>query len=157
MTFRDETVIATGSAQGIGAQTARTFAKEGANVVIADIDETSTEETVEDLPGDGDGFAVQTDVSDEDVVDSLVLAVVAEFGGVDVLANNAGIAQEFDPTVSQDVDHWQRVLDDNLRGPYICSRAVGPYMLEQEGGTNRQRLVDSGNVGRVPADRVLPS
>jgi NAD(P)-dependent dehydrogenase (short-subunit alcohol dehydrogenase family) len=130
--------IVTGAASwGFGRTTAVLFAREGANVVVADIDESGLEQTV-DLITDNGGKAeyVVGDVSTSETASALVECAHSSFGTVDVLVNNAGIAQPSQvDTWSVDDDEWDRVITTNLRSVFVCSRAVIPSMLRAGRGS----------------------
>ena len=123
MKLKDRVAIVTGAAQGIGRAIADKLDEEGATVVVADIRADGAEETAAVLER---GHAVRADVSSPESVDAMVEKVVGEQGKVDVLVNNAAIV----PFVAwDDVDlvHWRKIIDTNLTGVYLCSRAVwGP-------------------------------
>ncbi|MEE8518375.1 MAG: 3-oxoacyl-ACP reductase family protein [Dehalococcoidia bacterium] len=135
----DKVAIVTGGAQGIGAAYCRRFADEGAKVVVADIDAKLAEATADELRGAGaEAVSFVADVSDESAVQGMVDAAIESFGRVDVLINNAAIYQR--PAVRRvpleelSVEEWDRVMEVNLRGVFLCSRAVIPHMKEQKSG-----------------------
>jgi meso-butanediol dehydrogenase/(S,S)-butanediol dehydrogenase/diacetyl reductase len=128
--FTDRTVIVTGSGAGIGAQTARRFAAEGANLVIADINGPAAEAVAAGIDG---AVAVQTDVTSRASLDALVVETTARFGGVDVLINNAMVCGET-PFLEVTPEEVQRDLAVNLTGPFFASQAVLPGMIERGGG-----------------------
>ncbi|MFC6962423.1 SDR family NAD(P)-dependent oxidoreductase [Halocatena marina] len=131
----DDIVVVTGASNGIGSAIARQFGATGATVVVADIDAAGGEETVSAIERDG-GRAdfVPTDVSDADDVASLIEATMDTHGGIDVLVNNAG--GSFDDgnpdRVSQST--WDRIIDVNLKGQFLCAREVLPAMIDSGGG-----------------------
>jgi len=127
--------IVTGAAQGLGAGIAQAFVEAGAHVAAADIMPSSQTqwgiralETVEPR-----GIYVVTDVSAEAAVDALVARVLAEFGRIDILVNNAGILSQ-SPVVNLPMAEWDRIMATNLRGMFLCCRAVLPHMLAQRAG-----------------------
>ena len=127
-----KTAVITGGASGIGRETARRFAEEGANVCIVDLNATAGEEAATEV---GAFFAQANVTSPEDV--QRVYAETAErFGGVDVLFNNAGISPPDDDSIlTTDFDAWQRVQDVNLKSVYLCCKFGIPYLLERGGGS----------------------
>jgi NAD(P)-dependent dehydrogenase (short-subunit alcohol dehydrogenase family) len=133
MDFDNETVVVTGSAQGIGRATAQHFHDRGADVVIADIDETAAEQAASELFDDGSTLGVGVDVSNRNEVQALVDVVAEEFGGVDILVNNAGVSQTVEPTVDQSIDEWERVVDIHLKGTFVCSKLFAPQLLDNGG------------------------
>jgi NAD(P)-dependent dehydrogenase (short-subunit alcohol dehydrogenase family) len=117
--------VITGAAGGIGSESARLFAEEGATVVGVDV--------VEDAPG---ALAIAADVTDEDAVRGMYERVRAECGGIDVLFNNAGISPPDDASVlDTSADAWQRVQDVNLKSVFLCCKYGIPHLLERGGGS----------------------
>ncbi|MCG3197957.1 MAG: SDR family oxidoreductase [Candidatus Omnitrophica bacterium] len=128
--FESKAVVVTGGAQGIGLAISVAFGEEGANVIVVDIDSEAGEEAVERLRSQGGPATfVQADVAHE--VDVLRLRDQAlEVGGrVDVLVNNAGIGS-FIPLQEQTLELWDRVLNINLRGPWLCAKYLSPHISE---------------------------
>lgn len=135
MKFKDKVVIVTGGGQGIGRAVCRAFAKEGANVVIADIDvEAGLENEQHIVSGGGSAYFVETDVAEENSVKKLVDKAVKKFGSVDILINNAAIGG-FGNMFENSMDVWDRVLAVNLRGPYMCSKYCAQVMSQNNGGS----------------------
>jgi 3-oxoacyl-[acyl-carrier protein] reductase len=143
--------IVTGAAQGIGLATARRFLDDGATVAVCDIRRESVDAAVEELQdlGTVEGFVV--DVTRRDQIDTMVNAVHARYGTIDVLVNNAGITldarlQKMDDT------QFDRVIDVNLKGTFNCSRAVVDIMVRQGSGVilNASSVVGIyGNFGQT--------
>jgi len=128
--------IVTGGAMGIGLGVARRLHEAGASVVIADLDRSSGERAAADLNGarPGSAVAVRGDVSDEGSVNEVMETATHEFGAVHILVNNAGIYPMV-PLAELDVQTFKRVLDVNLTGLYLCTRAASQRMIAQgEGG-----------------------
>ncbi len=126
--------IVTGSARGIGAETARMLAKEGAAVVITDLDLDAARETASGIEqAGGKAIAVQCDVRKEDQVRTMVGAGKEAFGSIDVLVNNAGLVK--DRTIlKMDEADWDLVLDVTLKGAFHTCRAALPFMHEKGWG-----------------------
>ena len=128
--------IVTGGARGIGKAIALGCAAEGASVVIADIDGGLAAETAAQIEAlGGRALAVRTDVSATDSVAAMVGAALDRFGRIDVLVNNAAIvdvARQPSDLISE--EEWDRVMLVNVKGPWLCVRAVLPAMREQRGG-----------------------
>jgi NAD(P)-dependent dehydrogenase (short-subunit alcohol dehydrogenase family) len=117
--------VITGAASGIGAESARVFAEEGARVVGVDLEPRS--------PGE---LAIEADVTDEAQVKALYRRVREELGSVDVLFNNAGINPNEDTTVTEtQLEAWQRVQDVNLRSVFLCCKHGIPHLVEGGGGS----------------------
>ena len=127
--------LVTGGNQGIGRSIAITFAKAGANVVIAARGEEAGEETlrlIKDEDG-GDAIFVRTDVSRSDDVDALMDTVVEQFDGLDYAVNNAAIEGQ-KPFTDWSEDEWDATIDINLKGAWLCMRREIPLMLGRGGG-----------------------
>jgi NAD(P)-dependent dehydrogenase (short-subunit alcohol dehydrogenase family) len=145
------TAIVTGSGRGIGRETAILLAKHGVNVVICSRTQDEIDETVEAIRKINPGvLGVKCDVSVSSQVDDLVKKTVKKFGGVDILVNNAGIF-----TVKKLADitekEWDEILDVNLKGAFLCCKAVLPYMLANNSGA----IVNvSSNAGKVGFDSL---
>jgi NAD(P)-dependent dehydrogenase (short-subunit alcohol dehydrogenase family) len=111
---------------------ARAFAKEGAKIVIAEID-PATGQAVADELGPAQGFFCQTDVRDNATVRAMVAATVERWGRVDVLINNAGVFNRF-PSEDLPEEELVRVMDINFKGAVLCSQAVAKVMIPQKSG-----------------------
>jgi 3-oxoacyl-[acyl-carrier protein] reductase len=138
MTALEDTVAAiTGAGSGMGRATAELFARRGADVVVVDVDETAGEETVRRIAesdADGGAVAVGADVTDPEAVTGFVERTVEEFGRIDVLHNNAGIAMESTPVADVAESTWDQVLDVNLKSAFLGAKAAVPHMRDQGSG-----------------------
>jgi NAD(P)-dependent dehydrogenase (short-subunit alcohol dehydrogenase family) len=128
--------LVTGAGGGLGAEFAAVMAEAGADVVCADIDEAGARATAEEVTRIGRaGLVVRCDVTRHDEVVSMVEAATARFGQVDVLFNNAGIADPSPAPVHEfDLEGWHRVLDVDLNGVFYCAREVLRVMLPRGSG-----------------------
>lgn len=131
--FTGTVALVTGGASGIGLQVARDFVAAGGRVAINDLDPARAEAAAAGL-GAGAAMAVPGDVTDPEAVRALVGRVMSAWGRIDHLVNSAGIADEVRPTLEQDIDTWQRVLDISLRGSYLVSREAGRHMIAAGSG-----------------------
>ncbi|MBI4527508.1 MAG: glucose 1-dehydrogenase [Deltaproteobacteria bacterium] len=139
MRLQNKVAIITGAAHGIGKAYARRFAEEGAHVVIADIDGPGGESAAKEFRGAGlSAWARQTDVRSYSNVDGLMSETAQRFGRIDVLINNAAIyvTQKLwtGPVEELPLAEWDRVLEVNLRGVFLCCKAVIPIMKKQRSG-----------------------
>ena len=127
--------LVTGGNGGIGLGIAGGLAKAGASVAIAARDRSKTARAAEGLSEYGsDVIGLEIDVADEGSVADAVAAAAQQFGRLDILVNNAGIAVRKQPH-EYSVDEWDRVLDINLKGTFLCARAAYPHMVESGGGS----------------------
>ncbi len=126
--------VVTGSGSGLGAAVAELFAAEGALVTIGDINVEAAESVAHSIIEAG-GRAVATfaDISSSEGASGLIHTAVERFGGLDVLVNNAGVASAGGVTEVVE-DDWDRVMDVNLKGAYLCSRAAIPHLRRAGGG-----------------------
>ncbi len=137
--------VVTGASRGIGRAVALRFGAEGARVV-ANYEHKAAEatEVVEAIRGaGGEAVAIAADVSRKADVDRLVAQAMEAFGRIDILSNNAGIMIAKGVLETSEED-WDRTIDVNLKGAYLCSKAVAPIMIEQEGGTIINMSSNSG-------------
>ncbi|SHF81938.1 3-oxoacyl-ACP reductase FabG [Ornithinibacillus halophilus] len=147
--LQDKVAIITGAANGIGFQAARTFAGEGAKVVIADFDEEKGVESEKELLNEGyEVKFIQVNVADRNSVDNLVEKVLADYDGIDVLINNAGITR--DAMLSKmTTEQFQQVIDVNLTGVFHCTQAVLPSMISKGKGKIVSTSSVTGTYGNV--------
>ncbi len=127
--------LVTGSARGLGRTISLELARQGASLVLADI--SALEETAYEIERIGGRcLSVPADVSDEASVRNMVDQALSTFGRVDILVNNAGITQtDFMATEDTPVETWDRVIQVNLRGTFLCSKHVGKTMIRNGGGS----------------------
>jgi NAD(P)-dependent dehydrogenase (short-subunit alcohol dehydrogenase family) len=146
MGFDGRVAVVTGAGRGLGRDYARSFAAEGARVVIADVDAAGATQVAKEIEDQGgEALAVAVDVTSETDVLGLATATVDRFGGVDILVNNAGVWGDLErhPLLEVPIDYWDLVLAVNLRGPLLCTRAVAPSMRERGWG----RVVNISSMG----------
>ena len=134
--LKDKVAIITGAASGIGAETAKLFASEGAKVVISDISEEKGKMVVEEIKkGGGEALFVKSDTSKPTDHERLVKETIKAFGKLDIAVNNAGIGGASAPTGEYPIDSWQKVIDINLSGVFYGMRYQLPEMVKAGSGS----------------------
>ena len=133
--FEGKVVLVTGASSGIGRATAVAFAREGAKVAIAARRIKESEETVRLIEaGGGDAFFVRTDVSKSPDVQALVARTVERYGALNIAVNNAGIDPEaYMPIAKYDEAMWDRIIDTNLKGVFLCMKYELPHIVAAKG------------------------
>jgi 3-oxoacyl-[acyl-carrier protein] reductase len=144
----DQVVLVTGASRGIGAAIAVACAEAGADIAVGYLDgATGAAATVEAVRALGrDAEALRADVSDETQVGQLIEGALDRFGRIDGLVNNAGVMPE-SPVVDMTTDEWKKVLDVDLTGAFLCSRAVLPGMLARGSGSIVMMASRLGQIG----------
>ncbi|MCU1373719.1 MAG: putative short-chain type dehydrogenase/reductase [Actinomycetia bacterium] len=137
--FDDKVAIVTGAAGGIGEAYARALAAEGANVVVADLDDANGEVTTASIneAGGGKALFVKVDVGSPESTKAMAEATVEHFGGIDHLVNNAAIygGMEFDLLLTVDWDYYRRFMGVNMDGALLCTRACFEHLTARGGGS----------------------
>ncbi|WP_119819206.1 SDR family NAD(P)-dependent oxidoreductase [Halalkaliarchaeum desulfuricum] len=153
--FDGKTVVVTGAGSGIGRETAIAFGNGGANVVVADVDVEGGEETAATITEETEGHATfaEVDVTVDADVERMVETATAEYGGLDVAFNNAGVGGTFDATEEITEEDWQRIIDVNLTGVWRCMRTEIPVLLEGDGGAivNTASILGKAGEAGTPA------
>jgi NAD(P)-dependent dehydrogenase (short-subunit alcohol dehydrogenase family) len=147
----NKVALVTGGGSGIGRAAAQLFAREGAKVVIADIDAQSGEETLESIRGaNGDASFVAADVSKAAEVEALVDQVIARHGRLDCAYNNAAIIGDIVSVTDHNEETWDHVIETNLKGTWLCMKHEIPRMLEQGKGAIVNTTASAGVKGGSP-------
>ena len=154
MKFAGKVALVTGAARGIGEAIALTLAREGADVVVTDVDLEDAQRVAQEIKGLGrKAKAIQADVSQREAVQRLVSEAVSLFGKIDILVNNAGIIRR-GTFLEHDPQDWEKVLSVNLGGTFNCAKEVVPLMIKQGGG----KIINiSSVVGRMGDIASAPS
>lgn len=135
MRLADRVALITGAGGGIGRASALVFAREGARVVVADINQSAAAQVAGEITAaGGQALAVQVDVSQAVSVEAMVAAASAWAGRIDVLLNNAGITRDARLQKMTEAQ-WDAVINVNLKGVWLCGRAVAPHMVAQGSGS----------------------
>lgn len=151
------TALVTGAAGGIGLAICHTFAQQGADVVLADRDGDRLDAAMAELTAHhpGRGFnAVTGDIGAPDGPDAICADALTKAGRIDVLVNNAGVGEPIVRTIDQDLDAWQRVMDINLRGVFLMSRAVGRHILGRSGSGAIVNIASIAGLMGVPSSNA---
>ena len=126
--------VITGARRGMGRSHALTLAKAGVKVVVADISLEDCQKVVEEIKKNGgEALAIKCDVSQKSEVDEMVKKAIEKFGKIDILVNNAGICQ-FKPFLELTEEDWDKTLDINLKGYFLCAQATAKEMVKQKSG-----------------------
>ncbi|MFZ5817559.1 MAG: SDR family NAD(P)-dependent oxidoreductase [Bacillota bacterium] len=133
MQLAGKVAIITGGGKGIGRAIALAFAREGARLVLAARDEAAMAEVAE-AAAPAEVLCVRTDVADEAQVGAMAAAALERFGTIDILVNNSGIPGPTRPIWEMEPSEWDEVIAVNLRGAYLCCRAVLPHMVSRRSG-----------------------
>lgn len=128
--FTGKTAVITGGANGIGKVTARTFLQQGARVSIWDINEAGGQEAIREWEEQGYSCSFhKVNTADEAQISAARDAVMEEFGGIDILINNAGITRD-SSMKKMTMEQWNQVIDVNLTGVFLCTKFIAPVMIE---------------------------
>ncbi|AQQ09791.1 putative oxidoreductase [Sedimentisphaera cyanobacteriorum] len=146
--LKGKTAVVTGASSGIGRQTAIKLAEEGCRVVIAARRSDKLDETAAKMPQNAECLAVQADITNQSDVRALFDAAVQRFGSLDILVNNAGRGLKADIADIQ-LEDWQKTLDVNLTGVFLCSREALRIMKKR--GINGKIITVSSMIGLLPA------
>jgi NAD(P)-dependent dehydrogenase (short-subunit alcohol dehydrogenase family) len=149
--LENNVVIVTGAASGMGKAIAHLFAREGAKLVVADLNSADAEEVADQIRhSGGHAIGLKCDVSDEEQVNRMVHSAIHEFGRLDILVNNAGIMDDFTPLDKVSDRLWEKVMAVNVNGPFYASRLALSQMLEQGKGI----IINIASVGGVAGSRA---
>jgi len=148
MLLAGQVAIITGGAKGIGKGMALKFAEEGCAVAIADINEKAGVQTAQEISEKGPQAAFfRCDTTDEKQVQEMVAGVIKKFGKLDILVNNAGGFSVPVPIQNLSVQEWDRSVTLNMKGVFLCSKMVAPYMIEKKYG----KIINISSISAIAA------
>ena len=135
MRLKNKIALITGAGSGIGKETAFIFAKEGAQVIVADTNEETGSATVQEIrESKGEASFIKVDVTDEESVAEMAAKIEKEYRSLDILFNNAGISG-IGPLHEIELNTWKKVLDVNVTGVFLISKAIVPLMMKNKAGS----------------------
>ncbi|WP_217587405.1 SDR family oxidoreductase [Lentibacillus saliphilus] len=151
MKLKGKVAVVTGAGSGMGEAIALLYAKEGANVIVADLNEETANKVTEAIKqAGGEAIAVVADVSKESDVQNMIDTAVDHYGTVDILVNNAGIMDNFIPAGNVTDEHWDRIINVNLTSVMRTTRKVLPIFLEKKSGI----IINNSSVGALNGSRA---
>jgi NAD(P)-dependent dehydrogenase (short-subunit alcohol dehydrogenase family) len=149
--LENKIAVVTGASSGIGRSIAFAFAREGATVVVLDVNNSGISDVVDAIVSEGNlGWGEICDVGQAFEVKQVVAKILAKVGDIDILVNNAGIMDDFIPAAELEIQQWHHVLNVNLHGPFYLCHEVLPGMLERGKGV----IVNISSIGGVQGGRA---
>src|SRR4030042_1776125 len=153
--LKDKVAIITGASRGLGKAFALRFAKEGAKLLLTTTSLERAQGTVKEIKAKGGEVAVmESDISYEDATKKIAEKVMQQYGKVDILINNAAIwyGINITPWDAWTVEEWDRIFTVNVRGTWLCCKAIAPLMIKQ----SRGKIINmASNVAKVPAAQLF--
>lgn len=148
MDFKNKVAVVTGASSGIGKSVSELYAREGAAVILSDINQELGEKTTEEIrTGGGEAIFVRADVSKPSDCENMVKAAMDKYGRLDFACNNAGIGGDQNPTADYSLESWDKAIAVNLSGVFYCMKYEIPAMLKSGGGSIINMASILGRVG----------
>lgn len=148
--LKDKVAIITGGGRGLGRAFALRFAEEGAKLLLPDISLERAEDVAKEIRSKGgEAVAMETDISDENAIKKMARKVIRQYGRVDILVNNAAVwyGVNITPWDAWNVEEWDRIFEVNVKGTWLCCKAIAPLMVKQSSG----KIINvASNVMKVP-------
>ncbi len=146
--LKDKVAFVTGAGSGIGKEVALLYAKEGAKVVVSDINDDNSQSVVDEiLKSGGDAIYVNANTAVPEEVEALVAKTVEKYGRLDIACNNAGIGGKINPAAEQSIEDWKTIIDINLNGVFYGCKYATQQMLKNGGGA----IVNLGSIHSITA------
>jgi NAD(P)-dependent dehydrogenase (short-subunit alcohol dehydrogenase family) len=153
--LKDKVAVITGAGRGLGRAFALKFAEEGAKLLLPDISLERAEGTAKEIRAKGgEAVAMETDISDENATKKMAEKVIRQYGKVDILVNNAAIWYGLNgtPWDAWTVEEWDRIFSVNVKGTWLCCKAIAPLMIKQSKG----KIINiASNLAKVPAAQLF--
>ena len=149
--LEDKVAIITGAASGMGKAMALLFAKEGAKVIVSDINQTGVDAVAKEIEAaGGTALGIVANVGQEEDIQNMIKVTIDHFGAIDILVNNAGIMDNMEPLADVTNDNWNRLFAVNVNGPFFAMRLAIPLMLKQGEGI----IINNASLGGLYGGRA---